>query len=168
LDEGELTDSAGKKTSFKHAIIILTTNLGSEFFKSTGIGFGKENKHNTKERDENVISKLKDAFSSALLSRLSAICIFSPLTKTDIEKITSLHLTRLNEELQKAQRLSINAKASALQALAESAYDADTGARNIEKTVQDLIQELVIDVLKTKKHKAEYIMEKQNNKFRLV
>ena len=168
LDEGELTDSAGKKTSFQHSIIILTTNLGAEFFKSAGIGFGKVDKHNTKERDANVISKLKEVFSSALLSRLSSVCVFSPLNQTDIEKIISLHLAELNEQLQKAQKLSIKAEAATLRALSESAYNVDTGARNVEKTVQDLIQELVIGVLRDEKHKTAYNLTKKNGVFKLI
>ena len=165
LDEGELTDSTGKKTSFEHSIIILTTNLGAEFFKSAGIGFGKVDKHNTKQRDENVISKIKDVFSSALLSRLSSACVFSPLNQTDIEKIISLHLAELNEQLQKAQKLSIKAEAATLRALSESAYNVDTGARNVGKTVQDMIQELVIDVLKQKKHKINYELASKDGRF---
>src|SRR3989339_830810 len=165
LDEGELTDSTGKKTCFEHSIIILTTNLGAEFFKSAGIGFGKVDKHNTKQRDENVISKIKDVFSSALLSRLSSACVFSPLNQTDIEKIISLHLAELNEQLQKAQKLSIKAEAATLRALSESAYNVDTGARNVGKTVQDMIQELVIDVLKQKKHKINYELASKDGRF---
>lgn len=167
LDEGGLIDSAGKKINFQHAIIILTTNLGAEFFKSAGIGFGKSEKHNFKERDENIMSKLKDVFSSALLSRLSSVCIFSPLGQNDIEKIVNLHLTDLNEQLQKTQKLSIKTDTTALRALAESAHNADTGARNVEKTVQDLIQELVIDVLRHEKHKINYTLKKQINGFKL-
>ena len=85
--------------------------------------------------------------------------------EVDIEQIINLHLVELNEQLQKAQKISIKAETAALKALSKSAYNIDTGARNVEKTVQDLIQELVIGVLKNKKHKINYELLNKENKF---
>lgn len=167
LDEGELTDSAGKKTHFNHAIIILTTNLGSELFKSTGIGFGKIDK-NTKDRDVSVLSKLKEELSPALLTRLNSVCLFSPLTKESVEKIIEKKIAEFSTQLKTARNLSLSADPSALQELAKQSSSDDFGARQVEKVIQDTIQALVIDILRGEKHKTKYTLKRQASELKLI
>jgi len=167
LDEGELTDSAGKKTHFNHAIIILTTNLGSELFKSAGIGFGKTDK-NAKDRDSNVLAKLKEELSPALLTRLNSVCIFSPLAKEIVEKIIAKKIEEFSAQLKSARQISLSANAPALRELAKQSYSDDFGARQVEKVIQDTVQELVISVLREKKHKINYELVKEKETFKLV
>jgi len=164
LDEGELTDSSGKKTHFNHAIIILTTNLGSELFKSAGIGFGKNDK-NSKDRDSNVLAKLKEELSPALLTRVNSVCIFSPLAKESVEKIIAKKIEEFSAQLKSVRHISLSANASALRELAKQSYSDDFGARQVEKVIQDTVQELVVAVLRENKHKATYELTKKGGNF---
>ena len=91
LDEGELTDSQGKKVYFHHAIIILTTNVGAELYESGGIGFSSVGKTHTKTLDsvtkEHILHKLKDYFGASLLGRVGHTLLFRPLDATDRAQI---------------------------------------------------------------------------------
>jgi len=150
LDEGELTDSSGKKISFKNAIIILTTNLGAEFYKSIGIGFGEKNSKNSVDHKlihQAVRSRLKDSLDSSLLGRLNAVLTFEPLQLETIETIIKNRIEFLSEHFKKAYSFSLESDASALQQLAKIAYNPDEGARLIEKVVDETIHNLVIDRL---------------------
>jgi len=164
LDEGELTDSAGKKTYFKHAIIVLTTNLGGELFRSSGIGFTK-NKSNFKIRNENILNKLKDELSPAILNRLNNIIIFEPISKETTKKIIEKNLININKEL--TEKLSLNIKFSPdiLDNLTQETYNEYEGVRNIEKYLHDVIDELIINILeqKNKRKKTYNLIKKENN-----
>ncbi len=170
LDEGELTDSSGKKTNFHHALIILTTNLGSEFFKSGNIGFGNPtlSKERANERDTNVINKLKEEFSPAMLNRLNDTCIFSQLKEQDIAKIVSIKLQRMAKGLLAKQSMGIKFRPSALVGLAKQSFDPDFGARHVEKAIQNTVHELLIDVLKKSKRKASYTLVREKTGYKLV
>jgi len=167
LDEGELTDSAGKKIYFKHTLIILTTNLGSELFKSSGIGFDKSGK-DTKDRDASVTAKLKEELSPALITRLNSVCVFSPLASENVEKIIKNKINEFSSQLKQSRKLSITANSSAISELAKQAYNEEFGARQVEKVVQDIVQELVIDVLRNKKQKTNYELVLEHNLFKLI
>lgn len=178
LDEGELTESSGKKTYFNHAIIILTSNLGSEYFKSSGIGFEKNTPdhlttlppgHNTKNKKltDKITSKLKEEFGTTLLGRLNNLCIFSPLSLIDIEKIIANKISALNEQLEKNRNINIKPSEEVLVSLAKQSYDEDAGARNVEKTVEEVMENLVINILKNKQLKKKYLLVKQAEGYKL-
>jgi ATP-dependent Clp protease ATP-binding subunit ClpC len=167
LDEGELTDSVGKKTYFNHAIIILTTNLGSELFKSSGIGFGKPNK-NTRDRDGGVLLKLKEELSPALVSRLDNIAIFNSLSQNDIKNIIQKNLNNINYKLKKSNKINIKTNDKILSDLTSSTFNLDNGARDVEKVLQDVIQETVVEILKKKKNKSTYTLSKKAGIYKLI
>ena len=168
LDEGELSDSTGKKTYFHHAIIILTTNLGTEFFKSSGIGFISNDISGTRQRDDKITSKLKEELSPALLNRLDSVCIFANLTEKNLEEIIKEKINRISEQLKQNHKLSISTQSDALAEMAKKSFSEDFGARQVEKIIQDTIQELIIEVLKQKKHKNNYTLGKQAEKIVLL
>ncbi len=167
LDEGELTDSAGKKIFFHQAVIILTTNLGAELFKSSGIGFGKSEK-NSKDRDKSVMAKIKEELTVALVSRLDNVVLFSPLKKEDIKKIISLRIDNLNQELKNSRKMQIQASEQALQSMADESYSEDEGARAVEKVMQNIIQDLLIDAIKKEKNKQNYTLAKKAKNYELI
>lgn len=160
LDEGQLTDSGGKKTYFNHAIIILTTNLGSEFFKSAGIGFGREAK-DTKNRDQTVVNKLKEEFSPALINRLDSIEIFSPLTQSAIAKIVMANLQNVNAQLSEKQQLNIKPDQTAIASLASESFSEEFGARQVDKVIRDVVQELVVKIMEKEKKKKNYVLKRE-------
>lgn len=141
LDEGELTDSQGKKTSFAHAIVILTTNVGADLYKSSGIGFGESGA--PARMDAAVREKLKEEFGPALLGRLSRVFVFSPLAKEHIADIIRLSIAELNEHLRRSRGVSIRADESAIGSLADEQYNQDLGARTVEQAVEDVVHGLL-------------------------
>ncbi|MFZ2190484.1 MAG: ATP-dependent Clp protease ATP-binding subunit [Candidatus Magasanikiibacteriota bacterium] len=167
LDEGELTDSAGKKTHFHHAVIILTTNLGAELFKTTGIGFGKV-EADSKDRDKSIVNKLKEDLSPALINRLDNVVIFNPLTEADIKNIVAKNLKLINEKLQTNNKLSIKATNQILLDLSQDSFNVEEGARQVERILQNIIQEAVIEILKKPPAKQNYSLVKKAGKYELV
>lgn len=172
LDEGELTDSAGKKINFKNAIIILTTNLGSEFYKSIGIGFDSSENNNEMERQKNlqkaVVSRLKESLEPALLARVGSVLTFNPLDLKTIETIVRNRIEFLSEHFKTTHAFSLESDDIAIGTLAEAAYNPDEGARLIEKVVDDTIHNLVIEVLEQEKHKKKFLLKKKEGKIVIV
>ena len=171
LEEGELTDSAGKKISFRHAIVILTSNLGAELFKSAGIGFGGNGKDNPdagRELESLVVSKLKEEFGTSLIGRIKNICVFRPLDEGDMEAIIKNHINKLSKELTKTKKLSIAADAKALSALAKETHDEDVGARNMEMAVEKILHDLIISEMQKKEAKKNYKLTKVQQTYKLV
>ncbi len=169
LAEGEITDSAGKKTYFQHAVIILTTNLGAELFKSSGIGFGGSPGSNS-ELNNQVLAKLKAEFSPALLSRLDATVIFSPLNKETIKKIIVKNIAALSAQLKTKKNfaLELEADAAALSAITQTAFSEDEGARQVEKALEDIVQDLLLKIIREEKPKSKYTLTYSNSEYELV
>ncbi|MDP2692040.1 MAG: ATP-dependent Clp protease ATP-binding subunit [bacterium] len=172
LDEGELTDGQGKKIHLRHSIIVLTTNVGSDLYKSAGIGFGgntKNTKLNLSEEVHNsVISKLKEELGNSLFSRIQTTCLFSPLSPDHVKKIIEKNLKILSQELQIKQAFKITPDDIAITELATIAYSDDTGVRNADNVIQDCIYNLIVNILKQQERKNEYILTKQKNGYILV
>lgn len=151
LDEGTLTDGSGKKISFQHATIILTSNVGAELYHRSNFGFGDAQSTSKQQAlKEHIHDKLKEMFGSAFLGRIKGVCIFSPLSKKHTELIVKKHIQELSKELLAAQNIAIKADTKALSLLAEKSFDKDFGVRNLEHTVDQVIQSLVISILKEK------------------
>ncbi len=156
LDNGRLTDGKGKTVNFKNAIIILTSNVGSEYFREISrLGFGTETPDKELESKEEVFrtrvkEALKDTFRPEFLNRLDEIIIFNSLAQPEIEKIVDLQLDELKERL--AQRgLKITVDASLKKHIIEKGFDPEYGARPIKRA----IQKLVLDELANKIIKGE-------------
>ncbi|HYE59816.1 MAG TPA: ATP-dependent Clp protease ATP-binding subunit [Candidatus Kapabacteria bacterium] len=157
LDEGELTDSRGKKISFTHAIIILTTNIGAELFKSVGIGFGGDTKERAeKERDAYITNRLKEEFGTDLLSRLASVCVFSPLSHIHLEEIIRRYLATMSGHLANSRHIAITTDQEAVQKIAKEAFNPDLGARHVKHTVEQLVHELITPILDRTKRKKTY------------
>lgn len=157
LDNGRLTDSKGKVVNFKNAIIILTSNVGSEYFKEISkLGFETDKQGEQKEISEvetfkdRVKEALKETFRPEFLNRLDEIIIFNPLRKQEIEKIVDLQLEELKEKLAKRNFKAIFDN-SLKKHIIEKGFDSEYGARPIRR----LIQKLVLDELADKLIKGE-------------
>ncbi|MEK7481781.1 MAG: AAA family ATPase [Patescibacteria group bacterium] len=157
LDNGRLTDSKGKVVNFKNAIIILTSNVGSEYFKEISkLGFETNEQGEQKEISEEETFKdrvkeaLKETFRPEFLNRLDEIIIFNPLRKPEIEKIVDLQLEELKEKLAK-RAFNATFDNSLKKHIIEKGFDPEYGARPIRR----LIQKLVLDELANKLIKGE-------------
>jgi ATP-dependent Clp protease ATP-binding subunit ClpC len=99
LEQGEITDATGKKISLKHAILILTTSLGSEEAKKKSFGFDSASV--STQNQNQVTEKLKEFFTAELINRLDSICIFNNLSAENLITIAELEIIKLNKRLEK-------------------------------------------------------------------
>ena len=138
LDDGRITDSQGRTVDFKNTIIILTSNLGSNYLLD-GIDEGGEVKEEAKEQ---VNELLRRSFRPEFLNRLDEIVFYKPLTKNDITFIIDLIVKDLNKRLEDKQ-LSCELTENAKNYIIESAYDPVYGARPLKRFIQRYIETLI-------------------------
>lgn len=137
LDDGRITDSQGRTVDFKNTIIILTSNLGSDYILS-GIG---ENGEISEQVRENVDALLKTKFRPEFLNRLDEIVFFRPLAKTEITKILDLMLADLRSRLDE-RHIKLDISEEAKDYIIECGYDANFGARPLRRFIQRNVETL--------------------------
>lgn len=137
LDDGRLTDGQGRVVDFRNTVLIMTSNLGTEFVTHSGsLGFqhhGKENQD--QESQEKIERELKKTFRPEFLNRIDEIIIFSPLTLEQMEQIVDLQMSEIQELLDEKD-LRINLTDKARKWLAEEGYDPSFGARPLRRVLQ--------------------------------
>jgi len=140
FEDGRLTDSKGRVVSFKNTIIIMTSNLGSDYInKMSAIGFDtKEELAERENMKEKVFDALKDAFRPEFLNRLDEIVIFNYLQKDQIKTIVDLELAKVQKRLaSKEIKIEISDRAKDL--LVREGFDPNLGARPLKRVIQRLI-----------------------------
>lgn len=167
LDEGYVTDSGGKQIQLKHAIIILTSNVGADLFKSSGIGFGGTGTTEQNKIETHVKQQLKEELGSSLLSRLDRTILFHPLATTDIAKIVKKHVQIINEQLKNNHNISIKLHKSAVDSIISEYYNQDLGARNIPTSIDHILNNLVIDVIKNKPQEGALTLSHKSSGYTL-
>ena len=144
LDDGQMTDSLGRKISFKNTIIIMTSNIGARELKDfgQGIGFNTLAKQtNSVDNNNGVIEKaLKRAFSPEFLNRIDDVIIFNSLNKEDINQIIDIEMNNL---LKRIETLGYTVKISeeAKDFIAEKGFDAKFGARPLKRAIQKYFED---------------------------
>lgn len=141
LDSGHLTDSKGRLVNFKNAVIILTSNIGSEHIdKMQSIGFGSHvsDKVDYVEAKERVTNSLKDFFRPEFLNRLDEIVIFDILSPEVIADIVKLQVEIVKKRLQEKE-ITLNISSDVYAYLAEKGYDPHYGARPLKRLIQNKI-----------------------------
>lgn len=152
LDEGKLTDNKGRVTNFKNCIIILTSNIGSNFIqKMQGYGFNVGNSaHEYNDIKEKVTGSLKDYFRPEFLNRLDDIIVFDVLSKSDVEKVVRLQLEIVSKRLLD-KNIKLNIDDEAVTLIAEKSYDPQYGARPIKRYIQTAILNIVSNMIISRK-----------------
>ncbi|MBQ7229565.1 MAG: AAA family ATPase, partial [Oscillospiraceae bacterium] len=138
LDDGRITDSQGRTVDFKNTILILTSNLGSEYLLH-GI-----NADGTIEEDARaqVEALLRRSFRPEFLNRLDEIVFYKPLTKDNVTKIIDLQIAKLNERLA-AQQITCVLTDAAKATIVDAAYDPQYGARPLRRYVQHTVETML-------------------------
>ncbi len=131
LDDGRITDSNGRTVDFKNTILIMTSNLGSDYLLE-GI---RENGEITERTRQMVMSELHKSFRPEFLNRLDEIVIFKPLSKENISGILDLLVADINQRLT-GKELVISLSDEAKQFITEHAYDPSYGARPLKRYLQ--------------------------------
>jgi ATP-dependent Clp protease ATP-binding subunit ClpB len=147
LDNGRLTDSKGKTINFKNSIIIMTSNVGSEYLKAMSrIGFAAPNE-TPEEGDyrERVMESLRHSFRPEFLNRIDEIVIFNPLRKQDIEKIVDIQIAAIEKRLKEEHNIKLEIDASAREHLAKEGFSAEYGARPLKRLLQKVILDRLAD-----------------------
>ena len=138
LDDGRITDSQGKTVDFKNTIIIMTSNLGSEYLLS-----GTDSEGNLRQDAiESVNHLLKASFRPEFLNRLDEIIFYKPLSKRDVTLIIDLILKGLANRLDE-QQLGLTVTDEAKDLIAEAAYDPLYGARPLKRYIQSRVETLI-------------------------
>ena len=142
LEDGELTDSQGRKVSFKNTVVILTSNLGaSEMMNEKSLGFEAESssKKNHSKNEKFARKALEKVLKPELLNRFDGIITFQSLSKTEIGKIFDILLSDLNNRLLR-KGLNLKVRKSAKDFIIEKGYDAKNGARPLRRAIEDLLE----------------------------
>ena len=152
LEDGELTDSQGRKVSFKNAVVILTSNLGaSEMMNEKSLGFEAESssKKNHSKNEKFARKALEKVLKPELLNRFDGIITFQSLSKTEIGKIFDILLSDLNNRLLR-KGLNLKVRKSAKDFIIEKGYDAKNGARPLRRAIEDLLEHKIAEEILAK------------------
>ncbi len=162
LDDGQLTDSFGRKVDFKNTIVIMTSNIGSRQLKDFGQGVGFQ----TSAKDSNksgyaksiIENALKKAFAPEFLNRIDDVVIFDEIQREDIHKIIDIELTYVENRI---KTLGYNFKVSttAKDFIIEKGWDPNFGARPLKRAIQKYIEDsLAEEIIKSKLHEGDTVL----------
>jgi ATP-dependent Clp protease ATP-binding subunit ClpC len=148
LDDGQLTDSLGRRVDFKNCIIIMTSNIGSRELKDFGKGIGFQTGANeANDYANSIIQKaLKKAFAPEFLNRIDDLIMFNSLTQKDIHKIIDIELDGLYKRI-KDLGYNIKISAAAKDFIAETGYDVQFGARPLKRAIQKYLEDEMAEVI---------------------
>ncbi len=141
LDDGRMTDGQGRVVDFRNCILIMTSNLGTEFIKKGGtLGFLQSDGNEEDRETHGKIEKaLKATFRPEFLNRIDEIIIFSPLTREQMVKIVDLQMKEVEARLQE-HGITVELTEPAREWLANEGYDSNFGARPLKRTLQKYIE----------------------------
>ncbi len=148
LDDGRITDGQGRTVNFKNSVIILTSNIGSQFIMED---------LPKKERNERVLEALRGHFRPEFLNRIDETIIFDRLDDRQITRIVDIQLQRLLERLQK-QNITLTLTDAAKNLLGREGYDPAYGARPLKRVIQrEILDPLSLEILDGKFHEGDQI-----------
>jgi ATP-dependent Clp protease ATP-binding subunit ClpB len=148
LDDGRITDGQGRTVDFKNTVIIMTSNIGSQFITE---------EESREARSRLVMDALRAHFRPEFLNRVDEIIIFDRLTEDDLKKIVEIQLGRLTKRLEQ-QKITLDLSDSAKELIAREGYDPVYGARPLKRTIQkEILDPLSIDILEGKVREGQII-----------
>lgn len=167
LEDGVLTDSKGRKVSFKNAIIIMTSNVGASKIinNKTALGFGESEDEN-KNIEDLVMEDLKKTFKPEFLNRIDEIIVFNRLEKDDIKEIAKRMLKTLTKRLDE-MNIEISFTDEAISAIADAGFDNVYGARPLRRAIQQKIEDPISELILEKQvvSGGSYVADFKDGKF---
>ena len=141
FDEGWITDGRGKKVYLSDAIVIMTSNLGSENFKKyeSPLGFGQQALGSVKQIKGDVMKAAETRFSPEFRNRIDEIIIFSPLTKEEVREIAKLYLAKIQRNMERQGKV-VEITDIALDLLTEKGFSAAYGARFLKRHIDQKVK----------------------------
>ena len=156
LDDGRLTDNKGRTVNFKNTIIIMTSNLGSQYIQAQFAGITPENRdHVIGDTKEKVMEMLKKTIRPEFLNRIDETIMFLPLTKEEIAQVVTLQMNAVKQMLEQ-QGFTLNVTPAAIGYLADEGFDPEFGARPVKRAIQrcvlnDLSKKILSDEVSREK-----------------
>lgn len=170
LDDGQLTDSLGRKVDFRNTILIMTSNVGTrEIKKNVSMGFSqKEDESDHTIMREKISTELKRLFNPEFLNRLDDFIFFRKLSKKEIVKIVDLLISEIGQRLLE-RNITLELSDGAREFIAEQGYDPVLGARPLKRAIQKYIEDPLADeILREKFSDGSVIKVKMKNKKELT
>jgi ATP-dependent Clp protease ATP-binding subunit ClpB len=166
LDDGRLTDNKGRIANFKNTIIIMTSNIGSQFIQDKFEEAKGDEKawfsYFKEEAKTNIMELLKTNVRPEFLNRIDEIVLFDPLSKSNIREIVTIHFKQIKNRLSE-QGITLEASNEVLDILGEEGYDIVFGARPLKRVMQKrILNELSKEILSGKIQKDSVIMMESN------
>jgi ATP-dependent Clp protease ATP-binding subunit ClpC len=173
LDDGQLTDSLGRKINFKNTIIIMTSNIGARQLKDFGQGVGfstSAKKEGASEHEASVIQNaLKKAFAPEFLNRIDDVIMFNHLSQENIHNIIDIELENLYKRIIELG-YQIKLTDAAKDFIAEKGYDSAYGARPLKRAIQKYLEDpLAEEIIQSKLSEGDIInVDLHENKEELI
>lgn len=139
LDDGRLTDNKGRTVNFKNTIIIMTSNLGSQYIQAQFAGITPDNHdHVIADTKTKVMDMLKKTIRPEFLNRIDETIMFLPLTKPEIAQVVTLQMNAVKKMLE-PQGFTLNVSHAAISLLADEGFDPEFGARPVKRAIQRMV-----------------------------
>ena len=139
LDDGRLTDNTGRTVNFKNTIIIMTSNLGSQYIQAQFAGITPDNRdHVIADTKTKVMDMLKKTIRPEFLNRIDETIMFLPLTKPEIAQVVTLQMNAVKKMLE-PQGFTLNVSPAAISLLADEGFDPEFGARPVKRAIQRMV-----------------------------
>lgn len=143
LDDGRLTDGQGRTVSFKNTVIIMTSNVGaSEVNQNKKLGFGDDEEDVSNK--EIYLHALKQKFKPEFINRIDVVCVFEPLTQSQLVKIAKIMISNINKRLQEKD-LSLRITEDALDFVVSKGSSVEYGARPLKRFLQQEVEDRIAE-----------------------
>jgi ATP-dependent Clp protease ATP-binding subunit ClpC len=141
LEDGRLTDGQGRTVDFRNTVIIMTSNLGTEFARKGGVlGFVQGGDQQAVADHQKIEKAMRETFRPEFMNRIDEIIIFSPLKVEEVEQIVDLNMRAIAERLNESGGIAVHLTEPARRWLAEKGYDPQFGARPLRRALQRFVE----------------------------
>jgi len=163
LEDGKLTDSTGRPVTFRHAYVVLTTNLGTNKLTQKGLGFSAEGE----DFEKTVREELKTMMRPELLNRLDMIAVFKPLEREDLKRILKRELDGVLARVTEAQQIACSMSDDVLDWLVDRPMPQEEGARAIRRIIDREISALITQTISGKPNKKKILIKTSKTGLRI-
>ncbi len=144
LEDGHITDSQGRKVSFKNTVIIMTSNAGARNIispKKLGFTSQEDTQKDYEKMKKGVMDEVKQIFRPEFLNRIDDIIVFHPLGKDEINKIVEIMIKEVSDRIQKNMDIKLEPTAAVIDHIAEEGFDVAFGARPLRRAIQTKVED---------------------------
>ncbi len=167
LDDGQITDSKGRKVSFKNTIIIMTSNAGASRIidpKKLGFGAGDNEKQDYEKMKSNVMDEVKQMFKPEFINRIDEIIVFHALTQSEVRQIVNIMLKSLAHQVKEQMDITLKFSTSLKTYLSDESYDKKYGARPLRRMIQNKVEDaLAEEILSGKVNSGDVVTVSYKN-----